>query len=269
MSRNQNIELVRIAAAFGIVLFHSHAPGGSLGYGGLIAFTVLATYFADAGAAKLARRLLVPWVFWSIFYLGWRFAGDGNPFIEGLSPLSSILYGAHLWFLPFIFLTNLAVSSVRADRLSLACALLATAMLAATPWWFDLRLSLAPPFSQFLHALPAALLGVALRTRAGLALSVVALGICFYWQKHGVSVPYAVGGAAAIAAIVLPRVRFNVEQVSSCMLGVYLVHIAALGVFNRITGPGTFVTAALAFIGSLAGVWLVRRFVPASRLVLG
>lgn len=102
-----------------------------------------------------------------------------------------------------------------------------------------------------------------------LRLSVAALCICCFWQENGESLPYAVGGGAAIAAILLPRVRWNVEQVSSCMPGVYLVHIAVLGVFNRIIGPGTFLTTALAFPGSFAGVWLVRRFVPAGRLVLG
>lgn len=28
MARNQNIELVRVAPAFGIVVFHASAPGG-------------------------------------------------------------------------------------------------------------------------------------------------------------------------------------------------------------------------------------------------
>jgi hypothetical protein len=53
------------------------------------------------------------------------------------------------------------------------------------------------------------------------------------------------------------------------MMGVYLVHIAALGVFDRITGPATLATVALAFLASLAGVWLCRRFVPRSKAMLG
>lgn len=269
MSRNQNVEIVRILAAFGIVWFHSGAPWAAVGYSGLITFTALATYFASAGSAKLARRILVPWLFWTVFYLGWRFAADGDPFIEGLSPVTSIFYGAHLWFLPFIFAVNLAVGSIASRHLPLACALVALLMLATVPWWREWQLSLGPPFGQFVHALPAAMIGVALRTRAGIAVAVLALAVGFYWQAGGVSYPYAIGGGLAVAAVLLPRLRWNVESVSSCMFGVYLVHIAALGVFNRISGPQTLLTVVLAFLAALAGVWLMRRYLPPSRIVLG
>ncbi len=269
MSRNQNVEIARILAAFGIVWFHSGAPYAAVGYSGLVTFIALSTFFASAGPAKLARRVLVPWLFWTVFYLGWRFAADGNPFIEGLGPLASILYGAHLWFLPFIFVVNVAVGGLASRHLPLACALLALVMLAAVPWWRDWQLTLGPPLAQFVHALPAALIGVALRTRAGTAIAVLALAVGFYWQEGGVSYPYAIGGGLAVAAVLLPRLPWKVEAVSSCMFGVYLVHIAALGIFNRISGPQTMLTVVLAFLASLVGVWVLRRYLPASRVVLG
>ncbi|WP_252257619.1 hypothetical protein [Erythrobacter aurantius] len=269
MARNQNIELVRIASALGIVLFHSGAPGAAIGYSGLIAFTALSTYFANSDATKLAKRVLVPWLFWSIFYFAWRFAADGNPFHDGLTPLQSALYGTHLWFLPFIFVVNVVVSKLRSEHLPLVCSLLAFAFLAATPWWREIQLSFDPPLIQFLHAIPAALLGIAFRTRAGIAISALGLGVCMFWQIGGVSLPYALGGGAVMAAILLPRISLNVENVSACMLGVYLVHIAALGVFNRISGPETIITASGAFLASLVGVWLTRKFMPLSRSVLG
>lgn len=269
MARNQNIELVRIAAAFGIVLFHSGAPGASVGYSGLVAFTALSTYFAGSGWGKLAKRVMVPWLFWSVFYLGWRFAADGSPFHEGLTPIESILYGTHLWFLPFIFVVNIAVAKIQSKHLPLLCSLLAFAFLAASPWWRQVQLSFDPPVIQFLHAVPAALLGVAFRSKLGMAISALGLCVCIFWQVGGVSLPYAIGGGAVLAAILLPRMRWNVEGASACMLGVYLVHIAALGVFNRITGPETILTATAAFLASLAGVWLARRLVPLSRSILG
>jgi hypothetical protein len=269
LARNQSIEAVRILAAFGIVLFHSGAAGSELGYSGLVVFTALATYFAGSGAAKLARRVLVPWAFWTVFYLGWRFAADGSPFHEGLSPVASVLYGTHLWFLPFIFAVNLALSFATARWVPLACGIGAFALLAASPWWRELQLASGAPVTQFLHAIPAALLGVAFRQRVGMAVSAAGLVVCLLWSVPGVSLPYAVGGFAVLVAMLLPRLPWNIEAVSACMMGVYLVHIAALGVFNRITGPASLITVLAAFVASLAGVLIVRKWVPASRWVLG
>jgi hypothetical protein len=269
MGRNQNIEIVRIIAAFGIVLFHSRATGSDLGYSGLVAFTILSTFFAGTGTAKLAKRVLVPWVFWSVFYAGWRFAADGSMFHAGLTPLESILFGTHLWFLPFIFVINAALGQIKSRHLPLICAIAGSALLAATPWWRDFQLQFNPPVVQYLHALPAALIGVALRTKASLAISCAGVAVCLAWQIPGVSLPYALGGLIVIVALLVPKVQFNVESVSACMFGVYLVHIAALGVFNRITGPATLLTVCMAFFGSLIGVWLARKYVPATRTVLG
>jgi hypothetical protein len=269
MARNQNIELARIFAAFGIVLFHSGASGAELGYSGLIAFTALSTYFASGNFGKLAKRILIPWVFWSVFYLGWRYAADGDPFHLGMNPFQSILYGTHLWYLPFIFVVILVAGSIRSPLLPLASGVVAFALLAAAPFWRDLQLQLAPPLAQWLHALPAAFLGIACRSRYGMALAAAGLVIGTMWQIAGVSLPYAVGGGVVIAAILLPRIRWNVEAISSCMFGVYLVHIAALGIFNRISGQATLATALLAFLASLIGVLVVRRMIPPSRWVLG
>jgi fucose 4-O-acetylase-like acetyltransferase len=269
MSRNQNVELVRIIAAFGIVVFHSGATGAALGYSGLVAFTALATFFAKGGVSKLAKRVLIPWVFWSLFYLGWRFAADGSAFHEGMSPIASILYGTHLWFLPFIFAANLAAGLIRSRWLPMGCALAAFVLLAGSPWWRELQLATDPPLTQMLHALPAALLGVALRERASMIVAGAGLISALLWDVPGVSIPYAVGGGAVIAALLLPQFVRNVEPVSGLMFGVYLVHIAALGVFNRIVGSGTLLTAAAAFAASLLGVWMVRRLWAPSKIVLG
>lgn len=267
--RNQNIEAVRIAAAFGIVLFHSGAPGAQVGYSGLVAFTILATYFANGGPRKLAMRVMIPWVFWSIFYVGWRYAAHGRLFHEGLSPFASIMYGTHLWFLPFIFIANLVVSSVGWRHLPVACALASLVLLAAAPWSREVQTSAGSPVAQYLQALPAALIGVALRQRMGVAISAMGLAACLFWNVPGMSLPYAVGGSAVIAAMHLPRLNWKVEAVSSCMFGVYLVHIAVLGACNQLLVPREPSTAAAAFVAALLGVWLVRRLLPQARLVLG
>jgi hypothetical protein len=268
-NRNQNLEIVRIASAFGIVLFHAGAPSAEIGYSGLIAFTVLATYFAKFRPAKLASRILLPWAFWSVAYIAFRFVLEGRLFPENMDPIISILYGTHLWFLPFIFVAILFVSAVEVRWLPEICALAALVLLAATPWWRDFQLSFGPPFAQYFHALAAALIGVGIRTKWGRITSAVGLAICYFWGVEGVSVPYALGGGIVIAALSLPDIKIDVQKVSSNMMGVYLVHGAALLVTFRLFGYGSELAAIAAFVGSLAGVWIARRLFPPSSSVLG
>ena len=72
-----------------------------------------------------------------------------------------------------------------------------------------------------------------------------------------------------IAGLLLPSLPTNVEELSGCMFGVYLVHIAALGVFNRVTGPDSFVTPVLVFILASLWVWLARKTIPVTLQILG
>lgn len=94
MERNQNLELVRIAAAFGIVLFHSQANGAAIGYSGLIAFVILSAMFArPASPTALAKGILLPWAFWSIAYGVVNLALRGYVFRPDLTPIGAVLYG--------------------------------------------------------------------------------------------------------------------------------------------------------------------------------
>lgn len=266
-NRNQSVEIVRIAAAFGIVVFHSKAPGGEFGYAGLIAFTMLATYFGGSG--NLVKRLLIPWGAWSVFYVGWRIAATGNPFFDGLGPLASIFYGGHLWFLPFIFVILAVFRQFRSDKLSVPCAVLGLMFCLAASWWKGAITDLDPPLAQWLQAFPAALFGIAIGSSAGRWITGAALGVAAFWNIPGITIPYLLGAFAVLFALKLPMTRWNVEGISSCMIGVYLVHIAALGVVNRVLEPQTFVTVVVAFFASLAGVWLARRYIPLTRWILG
>lgn len=248
------------------MVYHAGAPGPEYGYSGLVVFLALSAFFVRRKPVSLVRRILVPWGFWLIVYGAFK-AVAGNPIFLDIDPLSAVLAGTslHLWYLPFIFLASWAIWLTRATPL--AGALIAAAMLLSSPWWRDL--GIMAPYAQWLQALPAIGIGLALRGRVSMAIAVAAVAICFALQVKGMSIPYLVGTAALLAAMRLPRLQLNVEPLSSCMYGVYLVHILALVVFNRITGEGQFLTAVLAFAFSCAGVWIARRFVPATRLVLG
>lgn len=266
-SRNQNIEILRIIAAFGIVVFHAAAPGAQIGYAGLIAFVALAVMFeaqteTDKSVRTLAVRLLVPWVFWTAIYIAFRMAVLGTPELKGMSLVQSVLYGGHLWFLPFIFVAVLITGRMRKligrDKLAIGSAVVVTALLAVAPWWRDLTTSATPPVAQWLHALPAVFIGPALIRKDTTALALAGVVLCAIWQIPGVSIPYAVGVAGIAAALWLPQVRWNVRPVSDAMFGVYLVHILALGVASHLVGGGTLMAAGLAFIASTAGVMILR-----------
>src|SRR5271169_4081835 len=75
-SRLMGIEWLRFVSCLGIVWFHMHAYGASVGYGGLPALMAISVALAarprhESAAtvfAKRAKILLVPWLFWSVVY---------------------------------------------------------------------------------------------------------------------------------------------------------------------------------------------------------
>lgn len=247
-------------------MFHAGAPGTAFGYAGLVVFVALSAYFATKKPTALWRRILLPWAFWMLVYGGLK-ALTGSPVFPSVDPVSAVLTGTslHLWYLPFIILVSWAIWLTRATPI--AGALMAAALLVTSPWWREF--GMIPPYAQWLQALPAVGIGLALRNRIGTIIAMAAVAICFTLQVSGISIPYLLGSVLLFAAMHLPRLRLNVEPLSSAMYGVYLVHILALFVFNRITGEGQLLTAVLAFAFSSAGVWIARRFVPTTKLVLG
>ncbi len=289
--RNQNIELLRIIAAYGIVEFHSGAPLAGIAFGGVVAFTVLANLFQvcdptrQRSRSALATSLLVPWAFWMLVY------GALNLIFRGylLNPDLPIIYGlgigpgGHLWFLPFIFvalITNRALVQLIGPMWLMAASLVLLLGLVASGWWVEQWQTALDPLSQYAHALPGLMIGTALgcglasrHRRLALIATALAGLVLAYWQFAETDMAagwqYPVAIAAVLAALLLPALPFNVEPVSRCMMGVYLVHMGMLSLCNQLTGEHQLVTVVLAFGLSLAGVWTVRRFVPVSRLVLG
>ena len=125
MKRNATLDIARLVAAFGIVLFHSKAPGGQFGYAALPFFLMVMIMLAVPSAAHRpfgsfakdrAARLLLPWLIWSAVYGIFKLANvvlHHKPFSDDFS-LSMVLTGPaiHLWFLPFAFLACLMLPGV-------------------------------------------------------------------------------------------------------------------------------------------------------------
>lgn len=290
--RSQSLEIGRIVAAFFIVGYHSTARGHDIFYAGLVFFLMASpfmevryNYERQRSPGQLARLFLLPWAFWLVVYGAFNLIRGRPAFPAELDLLSGVLYGSsgHLWFLPFMFAVLLLLATVK--RLlrppglfwgSLAiCAALLLASPVVRPW----SLEQGPPASQWIHAAPAVFAGVVLglapvirHGRAGIGVLAIVLGVTFAYDIRGISLAYPLGALLLFLAATGPErvfARFDVEQVSRCMLGVFLVHLFWLSLARPIFPYFDLAGVAAAFLGALASVWLTRRFVPASKAVLG
>ena len=109
MKIRQDIELLRVLSALGIVWFHSETKGSNFGHSGLIFFLILSVFLGggqqNSSIQKRAKRLLVPWLIWFAYYGAINLVLQKSviPLNNGL--IAGVLSGPriHLWYLPFIF----------------------------------------------------------------------------------------------------------------------------------------------------------------------
>lgn len=131
--RNGMVDYGRFIASLGFVWFSSHAPGERIAYIALPFFLVLISTPSQASIATHARRLLLPFVIWSLVFTGLHFAFS----IKNQAPLFGwwdwhmLLTGTwmHLWFLPFAFLAAILAPWFQHPLASLGAAILAAVLL--------------------------------------------------------------------------------------------------------------------------------------------
>jgi hypothetical protein len=146
-ARNGLIDYGRFAAALGIVWFHSQAPGTRIAFVALPFFLVLLSIPSNSSLAERARRLLVPFVTWSLIFAMLRTAlalkHGGPPF--GWWDWNMVFSGTwiHLWFLPFAFVAAILAPWFQHPLASMGAAFL-TALLLAVNGTPDLA-----PFGQW------------------------------------------------------------------------------------------------------------------------
>ena len=275
------------------MLFHAHAPGGDVGYAGLVAFLILSPMFdclygwnKIRSPCVLTTTFLLPWLFWLIFYAGLNRALH-KPLLPTAEPISGLLYGTgrHLWFLPYIFVVLVGLNAIKphiAPRVAFWLAVAsATLALATASIWRPISISWGAPYLQWAQATPAVLIGVAFglgskfQRDAAIGLGLLAIGLIFADIAHisGVSLPYTLGACAVVLAMWLGSRGETpwpyVQPLADCMFGVYLVHPLILSLAGRITGQSSMITVIIAYGSSAALVWVARRQVPISRKVLG
>jgi len=235
---------------------------------------------------QLARALLLPWAFWLVFYGAVNIAHH-MPFIPHDNPVGQLLLGtsAHLWFLPFMFgvlvlLDRVKVGGYAAPPFWL-CAVGATAILATAAFWRLPSLAWPSPFPHWMTGLAAPAVGVVFGLQGrmgkvgwiGVAMVFAGLLAAIAARLPGVGIPYATGMVLVFAIGSIPETaipaRWTVQPVANCMMGVYLLHIVVLDIAAKFVASGSYQIVAVTFIVSLLVVWLARRFLPPSRLVLG
>lgn len=287
MSRNATLDYARFLASLGIVLFHAKAPGASIGYAALPFFMMTLILLSAPGmasqpfrlfAVNRARRLLGPWLLWSIVYGLLKLldvAVSGHPLGSEFA-LWMLLTGPalHLWFLPFAFIACLAIYPVarRLMRSNPIAGLAIVCALALASQAFQSSQEFLTPFSQWFFVLPSAIFALAFATgqNAGstatpIVLAMLAAGglvICstvFGWTTGLFQFGLATGVLGLCLLFPLQETALS-RLAADVSLGIYLVHPLMISVLTRVTplAPATMGLALAAMAGALMVVLVLR-----------
>lgn len=262
-NRLSNIELLRSVACFGIVWFHAQAPYREVGYGGLIVFVVIYVFFlikqrTNRSLFVKAKRLLIPWVFWSFIYGILKIADawlSKEPLAETFD-VSTIFIGTslHLWYLPFSFLVAVILPCQIWNKSKLiqysfifAFAIIVSAILMNVEW-----LQKTVPLPQYIFSVPALAMGFSLACIEMHEFSSLRkFAILFLFVTVGSvgailfdNIPYAMlylgASIACMLAWLIDINNFNIKKLivilGGLSYGIYLIHPLTISLIIRI-GP--------------------------------
>jgi surface polysaccharide O-acyltransferase-like enzyme len=259
-ARLANVERLRVLAMLEIVRYHDHNDRLVLVGGlGLPTFLLLTNLFnctlthkrgPERFMADKRQRLVVPWIFWSLFYGAFLLVGayrHQEPLGEVFS-WNMILAGtsAHLWFVPFAFASAGAVAGAQhltrnlPDRATGSVALVIGAVVLIVLGLLPEREYIAP-IPQWLLSTPSAFLGFAMGRL------VIADGPYFRLKT---ALPIAIG-ALVLSAYCLFFPNFLIQRYATSILLV----LAALLVHGKPEPVSTFLSPLL------FGIYLAHHFV--------
>ena len=264
--RNGLIDYGRLLAAFGIVWFNAQAPGDRIAYIALPFFLVLLALPSTSTLSARARRLLVPFVVWSVIYAMLNTALSvkvSAPPFEWWR-WNMLLSGTwvHLWFLPFAFMVAVVAPWFRHPLASLGTALLTAALL-------SLNGSPEPiPLGQWALSVIPVLTGIAYFAwgwRLAVTMLLLSSLILFLGPSNPDNITIFAGTAVALVFLAnyLPPTAVS-DWCARVSLGVYLVHplVIIIGQSLRIT----YIELALfAIVGSVILAQIIETSVQASR----
>ncbi|WP_417806596.1 acyltransferase family protein [Thioclava sp.] len=256
------MDYIRLLAAFAIVWFHSNAPGHQLAYLGLPFFLVLLGLPSRASLKVKARRLLRPFVVWSLIYSGAKMVQAllrHEPPLGWLEPWM-LMTGTslHLWFLPFAFVVSLLYLRDHPKwLLGLMPVVGALAMIVFAK-------VLSPPFAQWAFGIVPLTLGYCyFRCGRWVVLPwVISVALLFAFRPASDNGAIALGTAASLLLmqIRLPQSALS-DWCARLSLLIYLDHLLVIGV-GQFIGLTSYALALFAISGamvlSLGITWLAR-----------
>ncbi len=278
-----DVELLRIISAFGIVWFHSGSlPGREIAYGGLIFFIIISSYFANISKRQnkpleRIKRLIVPCVIWTIPYSLLNFVRLGQICPENYSFVSCIFStpSPHLWYLPYMCIVLILIDRAKLifsqSTLGLFSGTMAVILMMLAPKWREF--SYIDPFDLYAHALPAVLIGIYLGCYFSIEIKsrlFILLGLIFsillmvYTAQENVGIPYLFGMLPSLLLLrsdVLAKYKLNIYSISSLMLGVYLVHFALILILLSF-GISNYLLPFIVFPLSVLIIFSIKRLLP-------
>ncbi len=265
-ARNGLIDYGRFVAALGVVWSLSQAPGSDVAYCALPFFLVLLSVPTSSSVGGLARRLLLPFVTWSLIFgllrMALAFKSNDPPFVWW--EWNMLLSGTwiHLWMFRFAFLAVVLSPWFRHPLASLGTACLTAVLLVVngTP--------ATMPFGEWSFGLIPVLVGIAYLSW-GWRLAVITLLsswlILHFGRQSQDNFAILAGTALALACLSwrIPATALS-DTFGRLSIWVYLAHplVIVLGQSLRITW---FELGLFAIVGSVALASFIETVDQASR----
>ena len=259
-ARLPNVDRLRVVAITFVVAFHLDLLPADVTRIGVTTFFLIGLMFrarkpldfSTAGPIlDRARRLLLPWAFWSLVYALLqlrRVVFAGLPFAEAFDPWMP-LYGtsAHLWFLPWLFVLEI-VTSLAARVGALVSERYRAAFWFGVAALFPVLVPIPVPYGptwllakwvMALVAVPAALAFAELSKKRPAGWLALAAAVLAAWaltseltQTIGWSARYALAAALLALALLRPGRIDRIDRPSriavDSVMGVYAIHPIAI-----------------------------------------
>ena len=278
------MDFARFLAAFGVVAAHAYASERDwIGHLALGLFLILTAFLAvqsmDRAGGRYpwidrARRLVLPWLFWSlVFRVVFFVVADGPERYALLSDPWTLLIGSsiHLWFLPFVMLAMVLVApsgrwitSAPAVRLASVVLVLVTVPLFALHHFVPMP----EPLPQWAFGFPVyaygLLIGHAHRIgQVSWPLAAVALlsVVGFVLTSEPWALMSLVAALGFEAFWRMPYARDWMKPLGAAAFGIYLVHPFFMLVCYKFLGADVnrLLATVLTFLMSWAATLLLRR----------
>lgn len=272
--RNGSIEYARFIGALAIVWFHMALPGSTLALGALQLFLIIQIYFSWGRPLRVQiQRIMVPWVFWSVFYGSAKVAKavlTGNP-VGDVFESWMLLTGPalHLWYLPFSILAIVVAKGVSRLASWNAIYVFGICLAGLCLYWANTT-DLPIPFKQWITVIPAAVVAVLCRSPLGekrvLSFAIAACAVMvagFGMTGVALQTLVAVSGLLIAITFVVPSSALS-DTLGGVSFGIYLVHPFIYSAALSVMQPGEISTFVVVALASILLTLVFRRFAPAT-----